>query len=377
MLTQLLAALSLCHVASAGPVRVFVLAGQSNTVGNASMVHLRKLVSNTTTSQEFAHLWTGTNWTQRDDVFVRFEDRYGNLTAGFGYPGEHFGPELEFGWTVGDALEEKVLLIKTSWGGKALAVEFRPPSSGIGNFSNCDPLTNQCVPYRPSEYGSLYRLMVEEVFDTLANLERYVPGYNKSDGFIISGFVWFQGWQDHLDWNKIAEYKTNLINLIHNIRADLYSPNLPVIIGELGTTPIPGYDDDKIVPFRQIQEEVANMEEFRDKARFVKTSTYVIADEERYDGVYHYWGRADTFIHIGRAFGQAMLGMLGRTEKYLTKAIEMPSWINSLENETWIPRYAGISTPSRIKEDKPEVNQKEYAVLAAGGWAMHSDSEFE
>lgn len=161
MLTTIFVALLLCHVASAGPLRVFILAGQSNTVGNASMVHLRKLVDNATTAQEYAHLWSGTNWTQRDDVFVRFEERYGNLTAGYGYPGNHFGPELEFGWTVGDALDENVLLIKTSWGGKALAVQFRPPSSGIGNFSDCDLPKTECVPYRPLEYGSLYRLMVE------------------------------------------------------------------------------------------------------------------------------------------------------------------------------------------------------------------------
>lgn len=47
-----------------------------------------------------------------------------------GRAGETIGPELGFGWVVGDALEEPVLLVKCAWGGKSLAVDFRPPSAG-------------------------------------------------------------------------------------------------------------------------------------------------------------------------------------------------------------------------------------------------------
>lgn len=44
--------------------------------------------------------------------------------------GHHFGPELQFGQVLGDYLENQVLLIKTAWGGKSLFKDFRPPSSG-------------------------------------------------------------------------------------------------------------------------------------------------------------------------------------------------------------------------------------------------------
>jgi alpha-galactosidase len=48
----------------------------------------------------------------------------------------HMGPELGFGWSVGDAFNtdgtnDKVLLVKIAWGGKSLEVDFRPPSSGV------------------------------------------------------------------------------------------------------------------------------------------------------------------------------------------------------------------------------------------------------
>ena len=55
-------------------------------------------------------------------------DRNGPLKPGYGSSQKKIGPELGFGWVVGDAFEEPVLLIKLAWGGKSLAEDFRPPS---------------------------------------------------------------------------------------------------------------------------------------------------------------------------------------------------------------------------------------------------------
>ena len=62
----------------------------------------------------------------RDDVQISFKVgdkvRKGGLTVGYtGYGGSsHIGPELGFGFVMGDFFEEPVLLIKTAWGGKSL-----------------------------------------------------------------------------------------------------------------------------------------------------------------------------------------------------------------------------------------------------------------
>ena len=54
----------------------------------------------------------------------------GKVKVGYGSDGERIGPEYGFGITIDKALDEPVLIIKTAWGGKSLAVDFRPPSAG-------------------------------------------------------------------------------------------------------------------------------------------------------------------------------------------------------------------------------------------------------
>ena len=46
----------------------------------------------------------------------------------------HIGPEYGFGFALSDAMKsEKVLIVKTAWGGKTLCGDFRPPSSNKSN----------------------------------------------------------------------------------------------------------------------------------------------------------------------------------------------------------------------------------------------------
>jgi hypothetical protein len=88
---------------SCGPTKVFLLDGQSNMVGMASIEHLRVLLNNTKTHDEYAHLWNETtqDFVEREDVYAKFDYHVGKLTVGFGAKGgTHFGTELEFGWYV-------------------------------------------------------------------------------------------------------------------------------------------------------------------------------------------------------------------------------------------------------------------------------------
>jgi alpha-galactosidase len=145
------------------------------------------------------------------------------------------------------------------------------------------------------------------VQDTLQNYSDYT----------LSGIVWFQGWNDIVDAQKMNEYGYNLANLIRDMRADLEAPDLPFIVGELGQEGVNPEErvKEKHFRFRAIQQNVTELSEFKDNSLFVKTSPYVIKDGESFDGGYHYSGRADTFFHIGHAFGKGMLQLIERQQQ--------------------------------------------------------------
>ncbi|PWG74522.1 hypothetical protein DF186_17480, partial [Enterococcus hirae] len=43
---------------------------------------------------------------------------------------EKIGPELAFGITAQEKLDQPILIIKTAWGGQSLHTDYRSPSSG-------------------------------------------------------------------------------------------------------------------------------------------------------------------------------------------------------------------------------------------------------
>src|SRR4051812_18627655 len=77
-------------------VKVFVLAGQSNMEGKAPNTLLDFQAKDPATKDFFAHLRKDDKWIVRDDVFIKYLDRKGPLTVGYGSPGRT-GVELEFG----------------------------------------------------------------------------------------------------------------------------------------------------------------------------------------------------------------------------------------------------------------------------------------
>jgi hypothetical protein len=210
-------------VTAADPIKVFILAGQSNMVGAGAIKHLNLLIEE---NNEYRRtLWDGSKYKIRDDVFLKFGSYESKLTVNR-TAGNAFGPEIMFGWTIGDGIVQQtndndpptVLLIKVAYPGKDLAIDFRPPSAGIGQYSGG---------IDPSEYGWLYRIMIQEALDAIDNIDKYVPNYDASIGHELSGFVWFQGWSDFTDEKKVEEYESNLAHFIRDVRADLNAPNLP------------------------------------------------------------------------------------------------------------------------------------------------------
>jgi len=305
-----------------GPWRVFVLSGQSNMEGKGAIKHLEQLLADPETAKDYQHLRAGDGWAERPDVLIRYTngdkiDKKGKLSVGYANPANRFGPELGFGHVVGDAVKEQVLLIKVCWGGRTLRFDFRPPSSGPGDF-DAEWLAKTAKRSRwegdPAKLaGHNYRDLVRLTHETLANLKTHFPEYDGS-GYEIGGFVWFQGFNDMLDAAHHKEYGPNLANLLRDLRVDLGAPGMPMIVGELGQSgpedEIPQRYRAKHMSFRAQQASVATLPEFKATVRYVPTSPYTVQDGPQFDGGYHYRGRADTFLGIGSAFGKAIVPLL-------------------------------------------------------------------
>jgi hypothetical protein len=300
---------SLVQAATTKPLKVFILAGQSNMEGqavvdlegkdyNQGRGTLAQLMRDPAKAPMFQHLKSADGkWAVRDDVWVRYQRERrpllaGPLTIGFSVYGDkhHFGPELQFGHVIGNQFENQVLLIKTAWGGKSLYQDFRPPSSG-------------------GEVGVYYTKMLAEIRAALTNLSKDFPSYDGD--YELAGFVWYHGWNDGVNpKTAVPEYETNLVNLIKDVRRELNAPKLPVVIGEL-TGPWVAAPTEW-TKLRNAQAAAASRPEFTGNVAFVPTRDFVRKPEESPNPSHghHEFGNAETYFLVGDALGQGMKKLL-------------------------------------------------------------------
>lgn len=297
------------------PVKVFILAGQSNMAGHGETVKGEKgnLTWLVNTNKKYQHLTDASGeWKTRDDVFVYGKDKFdvlhtGGLSIGFGAFPYTIGPELQFGNVVGDYFDEKVLLIKTAWGGKNLAVDFCPPSA----VSDSGYVR---IPYAPKDTGYYYVQMLARVHDVVTNIQKYVPNY-KGEGYQIEGFAWHQGWNDRVNKGNNAAYESNLAHLIKDVRHDLRMPNLPVVIA---TTSMKSYkeNDPNEKSLIQAQKAIASYPEFKDNVKVVDTQDFWRAREDSPAKQNYHWNRnAESYCLIGEAMGETMLKQIKENKK--------------------------------------------------------------
>ena len=331
---------------AAEKVRVFILAGQSNMEGKATMSLLRHQITDPKTADLFKHLHKNGEFIVRDDVFISYNNngkmKPGGLTPGYGSP-DRFGVELEFGNTMGDHFDEPVLLIKTAWGGKSIGRDFRPPSAGLPSDEELQAMVdkenenvrkhNEKNPNRlrpqvtlddvKGRYGHFYREMIAYIKETLAKKDEVFPSL-KGKQVELSGFVWFQGWNDQYGGLE-NEYEANMEAFIRDVRKALNAPKLPFVIGVMGQN---GSNEAKgaMLTIQQAQLAQQNKPAFKGNVAAVRTDVLVDkAAEDLYphwqkdidawrkvgdDRGYHYYGSAIWFSRMGDAFGEAMLGLM-------------------------------------------------------------------
>jgi len=369
--TIILTAALLCvlsPISSAKPLKVFILAGQSNMEGPAN-ISTFDYIGDDPATEPLLKMMRGSDGkpTVCDDAYISYLTGVdannfslsGKLTAGYGSmwgqeptkPGTNIGPEFTFGLTMSAALGEPILIIKTAWGGKTLNTDFRSPSAGPFEFPKAvldawapHPQGAHGIPSaeaipkalaeRQAQSGVYYRLMIEHVKKVLGDPKQAYPQYDPKQGFEIAGFAWLQAWNDMCDGgyyvnNDYTLYGDLLAHFIRDVRKDLNAPKMPFVIGVAGF----GGVSDQSNPFREAMAAPAAMPEFKGNVTAVQTAPFWDRklgeiDEKRGQGKplapeeqalwergasnagYHYLGCGKTFAQMGKAFAEANLEMM-------------------------------------------------------------------
>jgi alpha-galactosidase len=255
--------------------------------------------------------------------------RSGRLGIGYGGDPKKIGPEYAFGLSIAEKIEGPILLIKTSWGGKSLNYNFRPPSAGAYELSEKEKSGDKADEIRKN-VSLNWRMMNEAVHGVLDNLEDNHPAYDANTGYEIAGFVWFQGFNDQFRPDFRDNYGANMISFIKDVREEYTVPNMPFVIGVLGT----GVTAEKVAENAVSigQREAARAPEFEDNVMAVESYTeYSHYSNEVFkkgwpkhfhewdtvgsDRPYHYLGSGAFFVRLGDSFAQSMAELIAKQKR--------------------------------------------------------------
>jgi hypothetical protein len=295
------------------PLKVFILAGQSNMEGHAEIRTFDYIGKDPLTAPILKEM-RNPDGTPRvcDKVWMSYltgpydgsanGEGLGKLTAGFGERGNQptkisgkIGPEFTFGIYLEKELKQPILIIKTAWGGRSLNTEFRPPSAGpyklpkeIQELWDKHPQGAHGIPKledrkkwqadKDAATGVFYRMMIEHVRNVTKDIKRVCPEYDEKAGYELAGFVWLQGFNDLVDGTtypgpnqpgKYDLYSDLLAKFIRDVRKDLSAPKMPFVIGVLGV----GGESENVI-FRKAMAAPADMPEFKGNVVAVETAPF-------------------------------------------------------------------------------------------------------
>ena len=286
------------------PLQIYILAGQSNMQGHAKISTFEHIGMDAATKPMLDRMIDAKGkptvcqrvWIS--SIGCAESEQTGKLTAGFGASPEKIGPEFTFGIYTQMLTDAPILIIKTSWGGKSLHTDFRPPSAGpyvfnetlLSNLAKQGKDLSAIRAAKEKETGVYYRQMIDHVKYVLSDIQRIIPDYDSSVGYELAGFAWFQGWNDMVDSGTYPnrdkpggydQYSQALAHLIRDVRTELKAPKMPFVIGVLGVGgPTDQYGADQLRyksthdQFRAAMAAPALLPEFQGNVATVLTEKY-------------------------------------------------------------------------------------------------------
>lgn len=320
-------------------VKVFILMGQSNMLGFGRvgpkevkgsleyLIHERK---------KYPFLLDADGkWAVRKDVRsvhvmdqrgvdYKHLEKFGDVKNDWLTVKGNFGPELGFGYVMGQALEEPVLVLKACIGNRSLGWDLLPPGSEryefegkvYAGYKDVAPswvkgTEPKAVPWYA---GRQYDADTAHAKAVLRNLKKYFPDYN-DQGYEVAGFVW---WQGHKDQNAAhaSKYEENLVRLIKSLRKDFDAPGAKFVLATgCGNPGREGFGL-KIAEAQLAVGDAKKYPAFAGNVRAVDTrDLWREAAASPSKQGYHYNHNAETYMEVGLRLGWAMADLLKGDKK--------------------------------------------------------------
>lgn len=284
--------------------------------------------------------------------------------------GNKIGIEIGIGHQLGNALNEPVMILKSSIGNRALGWDLLPPGSRQYEFDIPDSSGNNTTYVFPGYKGSpekwvkgtepvpigwyaglQYDADTRNAKTILSELDKYYPG---ATNYEVAGFLWWQGDRDSRSPAHTAMYEKNLVQLIKSLRTDFNAPNAAFVTASLGQS----LENDSTSNHGKILQAMKSaasdkyQQELGDNIGFVYTNP--LSKGGTSGG--HYNGNAQTYMNVGLAMGKEMIKQLEGDTADPNSAIEI--W----RKETFTPNEAAISGNAADPDKDGIKNIIEYAI---------------
>ena len=256
-------------------------------------------------------------WVARDDVYYK-----GVVAATgshwLGVKAGRIGPELGFGYMVGNHHEDPVLILKTSQGNRSLGWDFLPPGSKqydydgkiYAGYKQSPESWGKGTEPKPIDWyaGKQYDDCFGAAHEVLNNFDEQFPQW-KGRGYEIVGFAWWQGDKDRYNAGHASRYEKNLVHLIKTLRKEFKAPEAKFVIATLGQTVKKSAEgNEKLILDAQlaVDGEAGKYPEFKGNVNTVYTHPLSQGGASNS----HYEGNAQTYMDIGLAMGESMVRLL-------------------------------------------------------------------
>lgn len=306
------------------PIQVFILMGQSNMVGmgdigpetaKGTLTHLTKI------DKKYPWLVNGDKWTERKDVYYYdARTKKGAPLSPTANNGKSIGPELGFGYVMGQVLDEPVLILKSCIGNRSLGWDLLPPGSKQYSFegktyAGYKDTPDSWVEGQPKKQvnwyaGKQYDMDMANAKEALKTIAKWYPGY-KDQGYEIAGFVWWQGHKDTGSKAHASKYEENLERLIESLRKDYDAPKAKFVLATGCGNPGREGLGLKIAEAQLAIGDAKKHKKFEGNVKAVDSrDLWRDADVSPKNQGYHYNRNAETYLEVGLRLGWAMADLL-------------------------------------------------------------------